>query len=114
MTFDLSLSNPNGINGYRANLLSLTTKNTLIKQPKTIKHTTFGLPQGKVVPPKFSPSSNMTTKPIIEMLPNQSTALMPSLIVVFGLCTSRKRRIRTKARAEQGRLTQKIQRQEAS
>ena len=114
MTLDRSWSNSKGINGYCASRLSLKTKKTDIRQPKTIRQTTFGESQGKVVPPKFRPSRGMIVRPTMEMLPNQSIALRPSEIAVFGLWTSKKRRMRTKASAEHGRLIQKIQGHETS
>lgn len=69
---------------------------------------TFGESQGKVAPPKFSPNSTMTIRPMRETLPAQSTALTPSTNLVLGLWTSRKSSRRAKATPQTGRFIQNI------
>jgi hypothetical protein len=73
---------------------------------------TVGLFHANSVPPKSSPSNNITISPRIVRVPNQSTALIPTTRGVRGLCTSRKKRSSRKAVPEMGRLIQNIQRQE--
>lgn len=80
--------------------------------PNTIKQITLGEFQGNVTPPNSRPSSTINVIPKMEKLPNQSTAFIPGIMAVFGLCTSRKSKIRMKEVKQIGTLIQKHQRQE--
>ena len=100
------------MSGCRVNFASLKTKTMDSKEPATTRHMTFGESQGKVTPPKFSPSSNITMRLSIERLPAQSIALAPSANLVRGLCTSKKISSRRNVVPATGRLIQKIHRQE--
>ena len=96
-----------GISGYFASFFSLITNTRTITTPNMIKQMTVGLDQGNVAPPNSRPSSNMSTTPIIDNVPNQSMALRPSRKRVRGLWTSRNRKSRMKVVPEMGRLIQK-------
>jgi len=106
--FDLWRKMPRGITGWCASRASLKRKKIATRIPNTTRQMTFGESQGKVAPPKFSPSSTMTIKPMREMLPAQSTAFIPSTNLVFGSWTSKKRSKRPNATPQTGRLTQNI------
>lgn len=103
-TFDRSRKRLIGMSGYLASRFSAKTKKTDIKAPNMIKQITVGESQANVVPPKFSPSSNISVSPSIVRLPNQSIALRPSIALVLGLWTSRNSKSRTKASPDKGRL----------
>jgi hypothetical protein len=105
--FDGWLNTPNGIRGYRATFFSLKMNRPPITTPKTIRQITFGDDHGNITPPKSRPRSNMRVSPRMHRLPKKSMAMIPSTTFVLGLWTSRKKRSRTKAVPEIGRLTQK-------
>lgn len=111
-TFDRFCIICNGIKGYLARRRSLKMNRIDIRQPKIIRQITLGESHGKVVPPKLRPNSSITVSPIIEALPYQSIARIPSWSLVRGLWTSRKSSKSKKASPEKGRLIQKIHRQE--
>lgn len=98
---------PNGIKGYFATFFSLRKKSTDMNAPKTIRQITFGDDQGKITPPKSSPSKSISVRPRMHRLPRKSIALSPSTTFVLGLWTSRKKRSRKKVSPEIGRLIQK-------
>lgn len=78
-----------GIRGCLANFFSDRTNTRIAALPKTIRHITVGEFHGNCSPPKSRPSRSMRVTPRMERLPAQSTALIPSITVVLGLCTSR-------------------------
>lgn len=77
------------------------------KTPNTSKLITVAEDQENVKPPKLRPSRSISVPPMMSMLPDQSTALMPAKIGVpgesFGMVKTRK----TKQRLVIGRLIQK-------
>lgn len=119
---ELSWKISRGMSGNFA-LFSLNMKKILIKEPNSIKQMTWGELQlfivssftkntrnctyGNIAPPNSRPRSNINISPKIDRLPNQSTALIPSRILVLGLCTSRNPRISRKADPETGKFIQK-------
>lgn len=94
--FERLLNVLNGIKGYLAIFFSLKKNKTPITQLNTMRQMTFGEFHGKMTPPKSRPRSNMSTKPRTDALPAQSMALNPSSAFVFGLCTSKNTRSKTK------------------
>jgi len=74
-----------GMSGYLAILFSLKKNNTDISAPATIKQMTFCEPHGKTSPPKLRPRRSISVRPTMEILPNQSIALIPSNAFVRGL-----------------------------
>lgn len=113
-TLLLLLNIPKGISGYLASLFLLNMKNRDMAEPKTIRQMTMGEFQGKVAPPKSRPSRIIISRPSIEALPNQSTAFMPSVSFVLGLCTSKNSNSKRKAIPAIGKLIQKHHRHERS
>lgn len=94
--------------GYFDSRAWLKTKTPSIAHPETIRHITLGEFQGNNSPPKFNPSNGIERAPIMAILPNQSTALIPSIKGVRGLWTSRKSNSRMKDVPATGRLIQNI------
>jgi hypothetical protein len=111
-TFDEFLKSPSGMSGYFASFFSLKMKTPIIIAPKTIRQMTVGDFQSKTVPPKSSPNNNISITPSIERLPNQSMALNPSTIAVFGLWTSKNRRSSKNVVPVMGRLIHQQKRHE--
>lgn len=107
-TFDLWRNSPNGIIGFLVSRLSLKRKKKVMSTPTTMRQMTLGESQGKVVPPKLSPSNTITMRPTIDTQPAQSMNLIPSENFVLGLCTSRNRNRRRNAGPHTGKLIQKI------
>ena len=112
--FDRFRNNRRGMIGYLASLASLNTKRIDIKSPNTIRQTTCGEFQGKVIPPKSRPRRNITAKPTTDRLPNQSIAMIPAMKPVPGLWRSRKKNTTRKVRPELGRLIHQIHLQETN
>lgn len=61
---------------------------------------------GNVAPPNSRPRRSIRVSPRIDRLPNQSMALKPSQMGVFGLCTSRNNKRRMNVIPEIGCLCQ--------
>jgi hypothetical protein len=60
-------------------------KKPSMRIPNTIKQITFGEFHGNVSPPKSRPSNVISVTPSMVTVPNQSTAFIPSQILVFVL-----------------------------
>jgi hypothetical protein len=93
--------------GYLARRASLYTKKIDINAPKIMRHMTVGELQGKISPPKSRPRSNINTKPMMVILPNQSIAWRPSFHFVLGLCTLKKTSSSANVVPDIGRLTRR-------
>jgi len=71
------------MSGYLANLFSLKMKIPDVRAPMITRQRTCGDFQGNVTPPNSSPRKIISVAASIEILPNQSTALSPSITGVF-------------------------------
>lgn len=103
-TLDRRWNKRSGITGYRASFASLRRKQAPITIPNTIRHITFTELQANITPPNSRPRSSVKVAPTMAMLPNQSTALSPSMRGVEGVSNCRNRASTTIANPEQGTL----------
>src|SRR5580658_9381187 len=101
-TVDLFENRRMGIIGLAANFHSLTTNTPMVTAPNTIRQITVTDDQGNSTLPKSSPRRIISVPPTISTLPDQSIALRPARIEVFGEGSFRKKSSTGKTTAPMG------------